>query len=158
MERCYREHYQTVKRAAAGYLSPVDTETVVHDVFFKIMSQPATREAFRGGSLAAWLSRMATNQALDFLRQTQRVTLGFESVPEAVAPSFEEASEARLMVERFRNECLPAKWRNVFEARFIRQLDQRSAAKDLGMFRTTLAYQELRIRGLLRQFFLGEAA
>ena len=66
----------------------------------------------------------------------------------------QEAAEARVMLDRFRSERLPAKWRGVFEARFIRQLDQRSAAKELKMFRTTLAYQELRVRALLRKFLL----
>ena len=44
---------------------------------------------------------------------------------------------------------------SVFEARFVRQLTQREAASTLGISRTTLAYQEHRIRKLLRKHLLG---
>jgi len=50
---------------------------------------------------------------------------------------------------------LPAKWATVFEARFVLGLDQRSAATRIGVSRTTLAYQEIQIRRLLRRFLLG---
>jgi RNA polymerase sigma-70 factor (ECF subfamily) len=156
LEQCYREHFSTVTRAVGGYLKGADAETVVHEVFFKLLSQPGARHAFTGGSLGAWLSRVASNQAVDFLRRQQR------EVPDGLVPplegatTFEDAAEARMMLQRFKAECLPPKWRGVFEARFERQLDQRSAAKELNMFRTTLAYQELRIRALLERFFLGD--
>ncbi|NPC78158.1 RNA polymerase subunit sigma-70, partial [Pyxidicoccus fallax] len=58
----------------------------------------------------------------------------------------------------FRREHLPAKWAPVFEARFVRQLSQREAAAALGLHRTTLAYQELRIRSLLKKFLLPPEA
>ena len=37
-------------------------------------------------------------------------------------------------------------------ARFLEQLDQRQAARKVGISRTTLVYQEARIRRLLRRF------
>ena len=58
------------------------------------------------------------------------------------------------MIERFRREVLPAKWADVFEHRFLRQLSQAEAAELLGIGRTTLAYQETRVRRLLRRFLL----
>ena len=67
----------------------------------------------------------------------------------------ERTVEARLLVDRFRREVLPAKWARVFEARFVSGLDQRSAAAQVGISRTTLAYQEIQIRRLLRRFLLG---
>jgi RNA polymerase sigma-70 factor (ECF subfamily) len=42
----------------------------------------------------------------------------------------------------------------VFDARFIQQLDQPEAARLLGMHRTTLIYQEYRVRTLLKRFVL----
>ena len=63
-----------------------------------------------------------------------------------------------MLVDRFREQVLPAKWAGVFQARFIEQRDQRDAAASLGIARTTLAYQELRIRSLLKKFLLrGES-
>jgi RNA polymerase sigma-70 factor (ECF subfamily) len=40
----------------------------------------------------------------------------------------------------------------LFQARFIERLDQREAARRLGLHRTTLAYRELRVRRFLRAF------
>jgi RNA polymerase sigma-70 factor (ECF subfamily) len=156
LEQCYRDHFLTVSHSVAGYLKGADAETVVHEVFFKLVSQPAVRAGFGGGSLGAWLTRVAANQAVDFLRRQQREVPDGLSPPQQGATTFESAAEARVMIQRFKNECLPQKWRGVFEARFERQLDQRTAARELKMFRTTLAYQELRIRALLQRFFLGD--
>jgi RNA polymerase sigma-70 factor (ECF subfamily) len=59
-----------------------------------------------------------------------------------------------LTLERFRERLLPPKWRAVFDVRIVAQQDQPTAARALGMRRTTLAYQEYRIRRLLRRFVL----
>ena len=64
------------------------------------------------------------------------------------------AVEAQITIDRFRTECLPDKWRKVFDARFIQQLDQPEAARALGMHRTTLIYQEYCVRNLLKRFVL----
>ena len=61
---------------------------------------------------------------------------------------------AAMVIERFRKTVLPPKWDAVFEARFLKQLGQREAAMVLGMHRTTLMYQEHRIRALLQKFVL----
>jgi RNA polymerase sigma-70 factor (ECF subfamily) len=60
--------------------------------------------------------------------------------------------DAKVLVERFRRDCLPQEWAGVFDARFLRQVPQREAARELGIRRTTLAYRELRIRRLLSRF------
>jgi RNA polymerase sigma-70 factor (ECF subfamily) len=61
-------------------------------------------------------------------------------------------------VERFRAEVVPARYRALFEVRFLGQLAQREAADKLGMSRSTLAYQEERVRDLLKAFLLERAA
>ncbi len=156
LARCYQDHYQTVSRSVARYVTGSDAETVVHEVFLKLVSSSEARKSFQGGSMEAWLSRVGQNQAIDFLRRHRNASQAEGSVLplDELGVNLAEAADARMMVKRFREECLPQKWQAIFEARFIRQLDQRSAARELGMFRTTLAYQELRIRSLLREYFL----
>jgi RNA polymerase sigma-70 factor (ECF subfamily) len=158
LEACYRQHYETVNSAAGRLLRGADRESVVHEVFFRVLSRPDFRASFRGGSLGAWLATVARNLAMDAVRSQQRqraVSLNDAEEPGvAVATRFEEASEARLLVERFRREILPEKWEGVFVARFLEQRDQRDAAAKLGIARTTLAYQELRVRALLKKFLL----
>ena len=65
-------------------------------------------------------------------------------------------AEAALLIQKFCAEVLPPKWRPVFEARFVEHLTQTEAAAALRMRRTTLVYQELRIRSLLNGFLLGD--
>jgi RNA polymerase sigma-70 factor, ECF subfamily len=160
LEQCYRDHYRKVVAAASRVVRPVDAETVTQEVFHRLLASPEMRRKFEGGDLGAWLGRVATNQAIDHRRRYARE----ESIsPELAEPpaASEEAPErisAQLVIDRFRRERLPAKWARVFETRFIGQLGQREAARALGMSRTTLMYQEHRIRALLRRFVLQEEA
>jgi RNA polymerase sigma-70 factor (ECF subfamily) len=159
---CYRDHFRVVESAVGQVLRGADKETVIHDVFLQLLAREELRRGFTGGSFAAWLATIARHQAIDFWRRYRRERsldeLASGSNPgEPVQPvePFERAVEARLFIDRFRREALPAKWARVFEARFVLGLDQRSAASQIGVSRTTLAYQEIQIRRLLRRFLLG---
>jgi RNA polymerase sigma-70 factor (ECF subfamily) len=157
MEVCYREHFATVDAAVASVLRGADRETVVQEVFARLMSDPALRLAFKGGRLTAWLGTLSRNLAIDFVRH-RKFELPDGLMPAGDRADTDEAVERRadlnLLVERFRKECLPPQWSAVFDARFVRQLDQADAARHVGIRRTTLAYQEYRIRRLLRSFAL----
>lgn len=159
MEHCYRQHFVDVERAAARYVSGADRENVVHEVFYRLLRDDSLRSGFQGGSLGAWLHRVAQRQALDYLRaQGREIVVEPEQAKSAVDQAgpggssidFEEQAIARQWVARFRAE-LPAKWLPVFEACFVEGLDQRSAAARLGLSRTTLAYQWLKIKWRLER-------
>ena len=145
---------------ATGRLLPcdADAETVTHEVFFRLLSDPACRASFKGGNFAAWITRVASNAAIDHLRRNRRERgepgpdLEQHGDAHAAAARIDEQLEAKRLVERFRRECLPPAWAGVFEARFVRRLAQREAARELRMHRTTLVYQEHRIRRLLADF------
>lgn len=155
----YEDHFTTVERAVGRILQGADKETVIHEVFYQLMTNANVRLRFRGGSLQAWLTTLAKNRAIDFQRRRQLERPMGTDLERFGAPastrSFEPEMLARLLLQRFRATVLPAKWRRVFDARFVQQLDQREAAEELGMSRTTLAYQEYRVRRLLRRFALG---
>jgi RNA polymerase sigma-70 factor (ECF subfamily) len=161
LERCYREHFHDVMSAAARVISGADAETVVHEVFYRLLTSREMRESFSGGSLGAWLARVARNAALDHARKRAReVPDGGRSldVQRETAHDGHDESErvdAKLLVDRFRRERLPPEWRGVFDARFLRRMPQRDAASELGIPRSTLAHQEQRIRALLQAFLLG---
>jgi RNA polymerase sigma-70 factor (ECF subfamily) len=160
IERCYRDHYKTVAVAVGRLLSQADAETVTHEVFYRLLSSQEFREHFDGGSFVAWLTRVATNSALDYRRRYGREQghppEGSEPPQDAgaTAERLDDELEAKRLIEQFCRECLPPEWRPVFDARFLRHLPQRAAAAAIGMRRTTLAYQEGRIRALLEQFLL----
>lgn len=160
LEACYRAHFQTVDATVGRLLHGPDRESVVHDVFLRLLSSAEMRASFRGGSLAAWLVVVAKNQALEFARKQRPHDTLDESVleREAVETRLDSQTDARRRLERFKAEVLPAKWAGVFQRCFVEQRSQREAAQLLGVSRTTLAYQELRVRSLLEKFLLqGEA-
>jgi RNA polymerase sigma-70 factor (ECF subfamily) len=163
VEDAYRQHFPEVLSTVRRLLSGADAETVTHEVFCRLLANEDLRRNFQGGSLRAWLVRVATNAALDHLRRRRFERQGeSESCeglasgpePERAQASCAEAVEAKVLIERFRRDHLPPEWSGVFDARFLRQLPQRDAAAELGIRRTTLVYQEHRIRALLRAFLL----
>jgi RNA polymerase sigma-70 factor (ECF subfamily) len=156
MEQVYREHFDVVRQAIGHILDGANRDTVVHELFLRLLANEAMRKSFTGGSLSGWLRTVARNLAIDFQRRLQRET--GEPLDEPAPSRLADRVEARLVIERFARDRLPPKWAPVFEARCLRELDQREAARQLGMSRTTLAYQELRIRALLRKFLLEEDA
>lgn len=157
LEGCYRDHFAVVAGAIGGILAPVDRETVIHELFSRLIAREDLRRSFRGGSFPAWLATVARNQAIDYRRRLSRESEVIVPDQNAFAAgTWELAAEARLLVERFRRDCLPPAWQGVFELRFLAQLPQREAARQLSMRRTTLAYREVRIRRLLKRFLLEE--
>jgi RNA polymerase sigma-70 factor (ECF subfamily) len=161
IEELYRTHFDRVARAVGSVLTGADKETTIHEVFYRLLSNEQARRGYSGGSFGAWIATVARNQAIDNLRRRRReepVGSAGELPDSAERPRpFEERVEARLMVQKFRSECLPEKWSRVFEVRFIQQLDQSEAARLLRVSRTTLIYQEFRVRKLLERFFSTEA-
>jgi len=158
LSECYVDHFASVARAVGRILKGADKETVIHEIFFRLMTNEDLRLTFQGGSFRAWIGTIARNQAVDYWRRQQfEVPAG---APEDIlgeredAARFENQVEAQITIDRFRTECLPDKWRKVFDARFIQQLDQPEAARALGMHRTTLIYQEYCVRNLLKRFVL----
>jgi RNA polymerase sigma-70 factor (ECF subfamily) len=153
LEKTYRDAFTRVAAAAGRVLSSVDAETVTHEVFFRMLSDADFRASFRGGNIVAWLAQVAANAAIDTVRRRHR-EVGEAENDDADPARFDEEVEAKMLIERFVAERLPQKFHALFDARFIRQLPQREAAAELRMQRSTLAYQEDRIRELLESFLL----
>lgn len=159
LAQCYRSYYRVVEAAIGSVLGVADRETVIHEVFLRLLTDPAMRESFTGPSLGAWLSSIARNRALDVSRRARREVLLSTPVdrPDTDSPTrADEDAMMCLLLERFRREHVPPAWAPVFEARFLKEMSQREAARHLGMHRTTLAYQELQLRRRLRRFMLEE--
>jgi RNA polymerase sigma-70 factor (ECF subfamily) len=157
MADLYREHFELVRCAVSGVLGGADGETVIHEVFFRLISNEELRRSYQSGTFASWLFVVAKNLAIDYARRRVRET------PDGLVPGLSAAGvgieaqiEARSLLRLFCEALLPAGWLSVFELRFVRQLDQRTAARAAGIARTTLAYREHKIRGLLRAFLLDQ--
>jgi RNA polymerase sigma-70 factor (ECF subfamily) len=151
LEACYRAHYSTVARVVGALVAGRDQDGIVHDVFYRLLTEPGLRASFQGGSLSAWLTTIARNQALNQRRRLARER-PLEEAPCGIdEPATEVDLDFRRFVDEFRRDVLPQKLHPVFEVRFLRHLTQREAAAHLGMSRTTLAYQEMQVRRLLNK-------
>lgn len=162
LARCYHEYAARVAWAVGQVLGGVDGETVVQDVFCRLFSEAPLRSNFAGGNFGAWIITVARRQAIDFRRKRDREQptdpadlpeLSASDAGGVASDVADDAVQLRLLVDRFL-AVLPAKWEGVFRTRFLERLDQRSAARKLGLRRTTLAYQEMKVRRLLRRFVL----
>jgi len=156
MAGLYHDHFATVAAAVGRVVAGADKETVIHEVFFKLLSSDGERRRFQGGSFGAWIATVARNHAIDHARRVGReLSMPAEEVgahmDTATGPG--AAATARVLVQRFRDE-LPEPWRRVFDLCFLAQVPQREAAAALGIARTTLAYQHLRIQSRLREFLV----
>ena len=152
----YREHFAAVDRAVRAVLPGADDrETVVQEVFYRLVTIRSVREGFTGGSLVSWLCTVARNLAIDHARRHGRelpvAPEDAASLADARGRAHGLDPEAHLLVERFR-QSLPEPWLQVFDARFLGEMTQREAAAALGVSRTTLEYRELRIKARLRRF------
>ena len=159
LETAYRLEFQSVERAVGRVLHGADAETVVHEVFHRMVEEEEFRRRFRGGSFRAWICTVARHRAIDFARRRGREQVceptDLANLAGSCDVSLTNAEvDARRMIASFKAECLPGKWSSLFDLRFLRQMSQRQAAQALGISRTTLAYREVRIRTLLRDYLL----
>lgn len=158
IEDCYRRYYDVVEAGVGSLLGIADRETIIHEVFFRLLTEPEMRMSFSGPSLGAWLASIARNRAVDLHRRARRESLvpsPLEVAPEVPDAGAHEDHVMRLLLERFRREHLTPEWAPVFETRFVRQMTQREAARYLGIRRTTLAYRELQLRRRFKAFMLS---
>jgi len=156
IERCYRDYFDVVERVLRPLLGSADRETVIHEVFSRLMSNADLRRSFQGGSMSAWLATVTRNQGIDYVRRLRREVELPPGDPYQPVPSLDAEANARLLLDQFQRERLPGAWHGVFEARFLRQLSQREAAAALRINRSTLAYREIRIRQRLRAFLMED--
>jgi RNA polymerase sigma-70 factor (ECF subfamily) len=159
IEQLYVDYYSTVSAAIGVVLRGPDRETVIHEVFATLIEHREMREAFRGGSIAAWLTTVARNRAIDLVRRRgrERTAIGELRAIEREdrVDDLDVAAEARRQLSEFR-ATLRASWVPVFDACFVQRMSQREAARTLAMPRTTLAYRELKIRRALRRYLLED--
>jgi RNA polymerase sigma-70 factor (ECF subfamily) len=158
IRQLYVDYFATVSAAIASVVDGPDRETVIHEVFVRLIERAEMRESFRGGSVAAWLTTIARNRAIDLVRRRKRETAAIDEValdPGVPTEDRSVAATARRQLAAFR-VTLPAEWRAIFDACFVEQRSQRDAARSLGIARTTLAYRELQIRRRLRRFVLED--
>jgi hypothetical protein len=148
LEQVYYQHFDTVYAEVGRRLSGADRETVLYDLFRRLLGDPLFRRGFRTGDLRGWLIGQARDLATAYARRGKRA---------APAGRVKAAltEEHRRLMARFLRDVLPPAWRALFQTRFVARLSRAEAAAVLGEHPTTLAVRELRIRHRLRKFLLA---
>lgn len=165
----YRRHVARVERAVSRYCRGADAECVIHEVFLGVIERSEVRRQFTGGDMGAWLARIASRRAVDFLRRRRRWSLLDDprSLEGELAPVDEEQGllhrdqikHLEQALERFARQVLPRLGEHlsqIFELRFRQHLSQKQGAGVLGIPRTTFIDREQRLMKHLGRFLKEE--
>jgi RNA polymerase sigma-70 factor (ECF subfamily) len=129
---------------------PVAAEDVTQSVFLTLWSKP---HAFTGGSLTAWLARVARNAALDVVRsaavRTREPDMPVD-LPAAIDVEEEVVSRVQATAVSEALRRLPAEQREAIEQAYFGGLSYREVAERSG---TPLGTVKSRIRSGLRQLW-----
>ena len=172
----YAQFRPKLLRYLKRLVGPDDAEDLSQEVFLKIH---AGLEGFRGeAALSTWIYRIATNAALDrlrnrSLRETEQVVSYFEAAGDAshasavtdVAGDAPERSAESLLMRRETNECirafvdaLPDGYRTVLALRELDGLKNREIAEILGLSIDAVKIRLHRARLALKKRFDAECA
>ena len=141
MHRLYERYVGYAMAVALRYV-PMrdDAEDVVQDSFIKVFSGISKFEYRGEGALQAWLLRIVTNEAVNFVRQQKRFTIVDEE------PEVERVPPAELT--RMIGE-LPDGYRLVLNMFVFEQKSHKEIAQLLGIKESSSASQYLRAKKLL---------
>src|SRR6185295_10253134 len=106
-EHFYRDYFATVEAAVGRVLGGADRETVIHEVFYHLMTREEVQRSFSGGSIDAWLTTLAKNRAVDFARRRQREQpTGIDPdrfAGSGAAHDSDPVNDARMLVAQFKS-------------------------------------------------------
>ena len=76
LEQCDRANFDMVDQVVGRIVTGTDRETLVHEIFFRLINEEPLRRGLAGGSFGAWLRVVARNQAIDYARRRRRLGRG----------------------------------------------------------------------------------
>lgn len=129
-----------------------DACDVLQDSFVRAFAS-LDRFAYRGeGSLRAWLLRIVSNQAVNFLRQQARITFTDklpDKLPDDLPDEEPDVGTVPLAVLQQLIASLPTGYRTVFNLYVLEQKSHREIAELLGISEATSSSQLLRAKRML---------
>lgn len=160
-ETLMRRHNRRLFRVTRGVLRDADAaQDAVQETYLRAFTRLDTYQPT--GKFAAWITRVALNEALMIRRRIHGEMLSLEDVGDeasladeaaaADAPSadqFVEAAHARALLEHA-IDGLPENFRLVFMMRAVEGLDVRETAESLGINAATVRTRLFRAQRLLR--------
>lgn len=123
-------------------------EDVLQDSFVKIFANMGAFEYRGEGSLKAWVLRVVTNEALNWLRKEHRFAM-VETVPDVADEGDIDADEVPMEVIMQFIEQLPVGYRTVFNLFVFEQKSHKEIAGLLGIKENSSASQYFRAKNML---------
>lgn len=150
-EQLYRQHARYLTAVCSRYLAnDEDVKDVLQEAFLKVFSTIG-RFRYQGeGSLRAWMTRIAINESIDYLKAKQRMPLDDLSdsllgMPDEPPPTDEVPAE---VLHRLVRE-LPEGYRLVFNLYVMEGKSHREIASMLGIKEGTSASQLYKAKATL---------
>jgi RNA polymerase sigma-70 factor (ECF subfamily) len=150
LRRIFLQIYRMVGNAA-------DAQDLTQDVFIKVLQR--AEQIKDAGKAAHWLSRIATNTTIDFLRRNGRATFSdIDDIPESLAVSREEGQEQRLVREEQRMHLedglrlLSARERMALLLRDVEGLPAEEVARQMNCSKATVRSHIANARVKFRKF------
>lgn len=151
----YNEYSGNILSAIMRYIPDRENAyDILHDSFIKIFSSFNSFEWRGNGSLKAWMTKIAVNMSLEYLRKYDIIndSADIETLPEEdfidEDDELQEISEDLLM--NFIQQ-LPAGYRTVFNLYAIEEKSHKEIAEELGISEQTSASQYHRAKARLIQ-------
>lgn len=160
-EALMRRHNRRLFRVTRGVLRDADAaQDAVQETYLRAFTRLDTYQP--AGKFAAWITRVALNEALMIRRRMQGATVSLDDVGEEAlqaeeaaaadtpsADQYLEAAHARALLEHA-IDGLPENFRLVFMMRAVEGLDVRETAESLGINAATVRTRLFRAQRLLR--------
>jgi RNA polymerase sigma-70 factor, ECF subfamily len=160
-EALMRRHNRRLFRVTRSVLRDGESaQDAVQETYLRVFTRLDTYQP--AGKFAAWITRIALNEALMMRRGLRADSVSLEEAgddtPEAeevaasdapTADQFVEAAHARALLEHA-VDALPENFRTVFMMRAVQGLDVRETAETLGLNAATVRTRLFRAQRLLR--------
>ncbi len=151
-EAAYRDYQQNIYRFLLWRTRDKElAEDLTSGVFQKAWQ---SRHSFQGGSVQAWLYRIARNSLTDYWRKKKEVLSDEVDTQIDDKPSHEEAMDTMLSKERLHAaiEGLPENMRQIVVLRFIDGRSSADVAKKLGTSEGNVRIIQYRALKKLREY------
>ena len=123
-------------------------QDVMQDAFVKVFTS-LRQFKYRGeGSLKAWVTRIAANESLNYLRQHERLVFT-DTVPETAVEEEPDVGSVPMQVLLQMIGELPAGYRTVLNLYVFEGMSHKDIARKLGIKESSSASQYLRAKSVL---------
>ena len=154
MRRLYDRYSRYAMAIGLRYVPDSDDmRDVLQDSFVKIITG-ISRFNYRGeGSLKSWVSRIVANQAIDYVKEHERLQF-MEEMPDDVVDEEPDVGDMPPDVLEGMIGQLPASYRVVLNLFVFEQLSHREISQQLGISESNSATQFFRAKKMLQKMII----